>query len=268
MPVDNILKSIGYKFLSSLGEGSFSTVKLYSSQRHRCNVAIKIIDREKAPRDFVQKFMPRELSILGQVKHDHIVNMHEIIEMPGRRVGIVMEAAAKDLYQKIIEVNRIPEVQSKTLFSQIVSAVNYLHQTDIVHRDLKCENILLTAQEQVKITDFGFARRCQDPSELSRAFCGTVGYCPPEVMMRRPYDPKKYDIWSLGVTLFCMLTGQLPFDETSQFRILRLQQKPLVYPDDVAVGEPCRDFISTLLQVDPSKRPTIQEVAEHQWLKN
>ncbi|CAM4656629.1 unnamed protein product [Leuciscus chuanchicus] len=248
--------------------GSFSEVKLYSSLKHRCNVAIKIMDREKSPADFVEKFVPRELSILGQVNHDNIIKMYEIIEMPGRRVGIVMEAAAKDLYKKIVEVHRIPERQSKTMFSQMVSAINYLHQAGIVHRDLKCENVLLTAQEQIKITDFGFSRRCHDPSELVSTFCGTLTYYPPEIIMGRPYDPKKYDIWSLAVILFCMLTGQVPFNAASQSRLLILQQKPLVYPKDVAFGEPCRELFRAMLQYDPPKRPTIQEVAEHPWLKN
>uniref|UniRef100_A0A671SJC9 non-specific serine/threonine protein kinase n=1 Tax=Sinocyclocheilus anshuiensis TaxID=1608454 RepID=A0A671SJC9_9TELE len=239
MSVNDVLKGMGYKFIAEIGEGSFSQVKLATSQKHHCNVAIKIVDRVKAPKDFVQKFLPRELVILRRVNHDHIVQMHELIEVAGKRLCIVMEAAAKDLLQKIHEVNRIPEDQSKNLFSQMVSAINYLHQMDIVHRDLKCENILLTAEEQVKITDFGFAHCVQDPSELSHTFCGSAAYTPPEVIMGMPYDPK-YDVWSLG---------------------------SLVYPDGAGVQEPCRVFIRTLLQFSPSTRPTIQQVAEHPDLK-
>uniref|UniRef100_A0A8C2I5A9 non-specific serine/threonine protein kinase n=1 Tax=Cyprinus carpio TaxID=7962 RepID=A0A8C2I5A9_CYPCA len=149
----------------------------------------------------------------------------------------------------------------------MVSAINYLHKMDIVHRDLKCENILLTAEEQVKITDFGFAHCVQDPSELSRTFCGSAAYTPPEVIMGMPYDPKKYDIWSLGVILYVMVTGSMPYDETNLRRLNRLQRKSLVYPDDAGVQEPSRVFIRPLLQYNSSTRPTIQQVAEHPWLQ-
>ncbi|XP_067252987.1 testis-specific serine/threonine-protein kinase 6 [Chanodichthys erythropterus] len=267
MSINNILKGMGYKFISSLGEGSFSQVRLATSQKHHCNVAIKIVDRVKAPEDFVQKFLPREIAVLRRVNHVHIVQMYEFIEVAGKRLCIVMEAAAKDLLQKIHEVNCIPEDQSKTLFSQMVSAVNYLHQMDIVHRDLKCENILLTAEEQVKITDFGFARCIQDSSELSHTFCGSAAYTPPEVIMGTPYDPKKYDVWSLGVILYIMVTGKMPFDDTNVRRLYRLQRKPLVFSDDAGVEERCRVFIRTLLQFSPSTRPTIQQVAEHPWMQ-
>ncbi|XP_016382620.1 LOW QUALITY PROTEIN: testis-specific serine/threonine-protein kinase 6-like [Sinocyclocheilus rhinocerous] len=267
MSVNDVLKGMGYKFIAEIGEGSFSQVKLATSQKHHCNVAIKIVDRVKAPKDFVQKFLPRELVILRRVNHNHIVQMHELIEVAGKRLCIVMEAAAKDLLQKIHEVNRIPEDQSKNLFSQMVSAINYLHQMDIVHRDLKCENILLTAEEQVKVTDFGFAHCVQDPSELSHTFCGSAAYTPPEVIMGMPYDPKKYDIWSLGVILYVMVTGLMPYDDTNLRRLIRLQRKSLVYPEGAGVQEPCRVFIRTLLQFSPSTRPTIQQVAEHPWLQ-
>ncbi|XP_058617538.1 testis-specific serine/threonine-protein kinase 6 [Onychostoma macrolepis] len=267
MSVNNVLKGMGYKFIAEIGEGSFSEVKLATSQKHQCNVAIKIVDRVKAPKDFVQKFLPRELAILRRVNHEHIVQMHELIEVAGKRLCIVMEAAAKDLLQKIHEVKRLPEDQSKNLFSQMVSAINYLHQMDIIHRDLKCENILLTAEEQVKITDFGFARCVQDPSELSETFCGSAAYTPPEVIMGMPYDPKKYDIWSLGVILYVMVTGSMPYDDTNLRRLHRLQRKSLVFSDDAGVQEPCQVFIRTLLQFNPSTRPTIQQVAEHPWMQ-
>uniref|UniRef100_A0A8C1ES32 non-specific serine/threonine protein kinase n=1 Tax=Cyprinus carpio carpio TaxID=630221 RepID=A0A8C1ES32_CYPCA len=227
---------MGYKFIAEMGEGSFSQVKLATPRKHHCNVAIKIVDRVKSPKDFVQKFLPRELVILRRVNHDHIVQMYELIEVAGK--CIVMEAAAKDLLQKIHEVNRIPEDQSKNLFSQMVSAINYLHQMDIVHRP-----------------------------KNNRTFCGSAAYTPPEVIMGMPYDPKKYDIWSLGVILYVMVTGSMPYDETNLRRLNRLQRKSLVYPDDAGVQEPSRVFIRTLLQYNSSTRPTIQQVAEHPWLQ-
>lgn len=268
MSINNVLKGMGYNFLTSIGEGSFSRVKLATSQKHCCKVAIKIVDRMRGPEDFIQKFLPRELAVLRRVNHEHIIRMYECIEVAGKRLCIVMEAAEKDLLQKIHEVNRIPKDLSKTMFTQMVSAINYLHQMNIVHRDLKCENILLTANEQVKIADFGFARFVEDPSELSHTFCGSQAYTPPEVITGTPYNPKKYDVWSLGVVLYVMVTGTMPYDDTNVRRLRLLQQRPLDYPSNVAVEEPCRVFIRTLLQINPSTRPTIQQVAEHTWLQS
>ncbi|TRY81748.1 hypothetical protein DNTS_031661 [Danionella cerebrum] len=268
MSVNNALKGMGYTSMKMIGEGSFSKVKLASSQKHCCNVAIKIVDRIKAPQDFVKKFLPRELAVLKRVNHENIIQMHEFIEVAGKQLCIVMEAASKDLLQKIEEVKRIQMDQCKSMFSQMTSAVNYLHQMNIVHRDLKCENILLTSDEQVKITDFGFARFVEDPSELSRTFCGSRAYAPPEVIMGTPYEPKKFDVWSIGVVLYVMVTGTMPYDDDGSLKqLLKCQKMPLSYSDDAGVEDLCKTFIGFLLQTNPAERPTIQQVAQHPWLQ-
>ncbi|XP_076880317.1 testis-specific serine/threonine-protein kinase 6 [Brachyhypopomus gauderio] len=267
MPTDKVLTSMGYKLGVTIGEGSYSKVKLASSKKHASQVAVKIVDRKKAPTEFVVKFLPRELEILRAVKHEYIVNVHELIDVGSGRIYIVMEPATTDLLQKIQEVSRISNDQARTWFSQIVSAVSHLHQKDIVHRDLKCENVLLTADNQVKITDFGFGRFASGYPELSTTYCGSVAYSPPEVLLGVPYDPKKYDIWSLGVILYVMVTGCMPFDDSNPSKLPRIQRKALVYTDGVVVEEPCRDLISYLLRFSPSSRPSITSVSQQPWMQ-
>ncbi|XP_010869898.1 testis-specific serine/threonine-protein kinase 6 [Esox lucius] len=267
MHTDKVLRGMGYKLGVTIGEGSYSKVKLASSQKHNAEVAIKIVDRKKAPNDFVHKFLPRELTLLRGVRHDNIVHVHEFIEISNGRLYIVMEAAATDLLLKIQEVNSIPVDQAKKMFSQIVNAVNYLHQNNIVHRDMKCENVLLTRDNQVKITDFGFGRFATGYPELCSTYCGSAAYAPPEVLLGIPYDPKKSDVWSLGVILYVMVTGCMPYDDSNVSKLPRTQRKALVYSDNVTVEEPCRQFIAYLLQFSPSTRPTIQDVAEQTWLQ-
>ncbi|XP_064789260.1 testis-specific serine/threonine-protein kinase 6-like [Oncorhynchus masou masou] len=267
MYTEKVLREMGYKLGATIGEGSYSKVKLAISQKHNSEVAIKIVDRKKAPHDFVHKFLPRELTLLRGVRHNNIVHVHEFIEVCNGRLYIVMEAAATDLLQKIQEVNSIPIAQAKTMFSQIVSAVNYLNQNNIVHRDMKCENVLLTRDNQVKITDFGFGRFAKGYPELSSTYCGSAAYAPPEVLLGVPYDPKKYDVWSLGVILYVMVTGCMPYDDSNVSKLPRAQRKALVYPDDVTVEEPCQQLIAYLMQFSPSNRPTIQQVAEQSWLQ-
>uniref|UniRef100_A0A8C7DCX7 non-specific serine/threonine protein kinase n=1 Tax=Oncorhynchus kisutch TaxID=8019 RepID=A0A8C7DCX7_ONCKI len=248
MCTEKVLRGMGYKLGVTIGEGSYS------------KVAIKIVDRKKAPHDFVHKFLPRELTLLREVRHDNIVHVHEFIEVCIGQLYIVMEAATTDL-QKIQEVNSIPIGQAKTMFSQIVSAVNYLHQHNIVHRDMKCENVLLTWDNKVKITDFGFGRFAMGYPELSSTYCGSAAYAAPEVLLGVPYDPKKYDVWSLGVILYVMVTGCMPYDDSNVRKLPRAQRKASVYLDDVTVEEPCQLFIAYLLQFSPSSRPTIQQVS-------
>ena len=103
--------------------------------------------------------------------------------------------------------------------------------------------------------------------ELSSTYCGSAAYAAPEVLLGVPYDPKKYDVWSLGVILYVMVTGCMPYDDSNVRKLPRAQRKALVYLDDVTVEEPCQLFIAYLLQFCPSSRPTIQQVAEQSWLQ-
>ncbi|XP_072537305.1 testis-specific serine/threonine-protein kinase 6-like [Salminus brasiliensis] len=265
MDPDRVLQSLGYKLVGHLGEGKFGKVKLATSKRHPDQVAIKMMQRSRKMRLFSSTFLPRELAILRRVKHPHIVKVHEIFEMPGGQVYIVMEAVATDLHRKIVSHGAIPIDQAKTWFSQLVSAVVYLHQQNISHRDLKCENVLLTADNQVKLADFGFGRFSRGFPDLTREYCCTRPYAAPEVLLDLPHDPKKSDVWSLGVILYVMVTGSLPF--RNQRNLPRCQLRSVQYPSVIAADEPCRAFISYMLRFNPFSRPSVEKVAQHAWLQ-
>ncbi|XP_029922267.1 testis-specific serine/threonine-protein kinase 6 [Myripristis murdjan] len=264
MGQSNVLK--GYTFGPTIGEGAFSKVRLATAQ-NGSKVAIKIVNYKSAPQDFVKKFLPRELATLKIVRHDNIIRVHELLELRNRWVCIVMERATTDLLRKIKEVRRIPVDKSRDIFAQIVSAVTYLHQNNIAHRDLKCENVLLMKNDQVKIADFGFARTAVGFPELSETFCGSAAYTPPEVLLCTPYDPKKFDVWSTGVILFIMVTGNMPFDDTNIAQLPHIQKRPLAFPDGVELAVSCRTFISFLLNFSPFLRPSIEQVVQHSWLE-
>ncbi|XP_072547011.1 testis-specific serine/threonine-protein kinase 6-like, partial [Salminus brasiliensis] len=210
MTTNEILESLDFNVLANIGQGSFGTVKLAKSKRFEKQVAIKVLDLRLATPSFVRKFLPREIAILRRIRHPHIIQVHEIFNVPSKQVYIVMEAAVMDLQEKLQQSCYIRSSQAKKWFSQLLSAVVYLHQQDIVHRDLKCENVLLTAENQVKLTDFGFGRFSRGFPQLSETYCCTRRYAAPEVLMRKPYDPKKSDVWSLGVILYAMVTGSMP----------------------------------------------------------
>ena len=268
MSGDKLLSELGYKLGRTIGEGSYSKVKVATSKKYKGTVAIKVVDRRRAPPDFVNKFLPRELSILRGVRHPHIVHVFEFIEVCNGKLYIVMEAAATDLLQAVQRNGRIPGSQARELFSQIAGAVRYLHDHHLVHRDLKCENVLLSPYERrVKITDFGFGRQAHGYPDLSTTYCGSAAYASPEVLLGIPYDPKKYDVWSLGVVLYVMVTGCMPFDDSDIAGLPRRQKRGVLYPDGLELSERCKSLIAELLQFSPSARPSAGQVARNGWLR-
>ncbi|XP_044888973.1 testis-specific serine/threonine-protein kinase 6-like [Mauremys mutica] len=269
-PGDKVLGNLGYKLGQTLGEGSYSKVKVATSAKYKGPLAIKVVDRHRAPPDFVNKFLPRELSILRVIRHPHIVRIFEFIEVCNGKLYIVMEAASTDLLQLVQRLGRLPCVpDAREIFGQIVGAVRYLHDRNLVHRDLKCENVLLTPDSRrAKLTDFGFGKEARGYPDLSTTYCGSAAYASPEVLLGIPYDAKKYDIWSLGVVLYVMVTGCMPFDDAHILSMPRRQKKGVLYPDGLPpLPEPCKTLIAQLLQFSPASRPGVGQVAKNSWLK-
>ncbi|KAM4710562.1 testis-specific serine/threonine-protein kinase 6 [Discoglossus pictus] len=263
---DSLLRDLGYKVGSTIGEGTYSKVKVATSKKYKGKVAIKVLDRRRAPPDFVSKFLPRELAILRGIRHPHVVHVFEFIEVNNGLQFIVMELCSTDLLQLVQRSGRVAAPQARRLFGQIVSALRYLHEHHVVHRDLKCENVLLTEDHRVKLTDFGFGRKSLGPTDLCTTYCGSAAYAPPEVLLGIPYDPMKYDIWSLGVVLYVMVTGFMPFDDSNISKLPKIQQKGVVYPDSVPVEEKCCQLIKDLLHFNPPGRPDACTVSKNSWL--
>ncbi|XP_009993559.1 PREDICTED: testis-specific serine/threonine-protein kinase 6 [Chaetura pelagica] len=267
---EKLLCELGYKLGHTLGEGTFSKVKAATSKKYKGPLAIKVMDRRRASPDFLYKFLPRELSIVRKIRHPNIVRVFELIEGCDGKVCIVMEAAATDLLQLLQHLGKLPcSPKARDIFMQIVGALRYLHDRDLVHRDLKCENVLLTADgRRAKLSDFGFSKEATKCSDLSTTFCGSPAYASPELLMGIPYDAKKSDMWSLGVMLYMMVTGYMPFDDTHIRRMPQQQKKGVMYPQGLPpLPEACRALIAQLLQFSPAARPTVGQVAKHRWLK-
>uniref|UniRef100_A0A673V8Y3 non-specific serine/threonine protein kinase n=1 Tax=Suricata suricatta TaxID=37032 RepID=A0A673V8Y3_SURSU len=209
-----VLKMKGYLMGITLGEGSYGKVKSAYSERLKLNTAVKIIDRRKAPTDFLGKFLPREIEILPRLNHRSIVKTYEIFETSDGRVYIVMELAARgDLLQLVQTRGALPEDEARDKFHQLSSAIKYCHDLNVVHRDLKLENVLLDESFNIKLSDFGFSKCClRDDGgrlTLSKTFCGSAAYAAPEVLEAVPYQPKVCDIWSLGVILYVMVSPEV-----------------------------------------------------------
>ncbi|XP_069601512.1 testis-specific serine/threonine-protein kinase 1-like [Ranitomeya imitator] len=266
-----VLKRKGYTVGIILGQGSYAKVRAAFSEHLKCCVAVKVIDRNKAPPDFLQKFLPREMEIVTVMNHHSIVKTYEIFETSAGKVYIVMELGAQgDLLEFIKNRGPMPEDVARKLFHQLASAVKYCHDLDIVHRDLKCENILLDKEFNIKLSDFGFARRIDDNHKpvLSKTFCGSAAYAAPEVLQGIPYEPKVYDIWSLGVILFIMVAGSMPYDDSNIKKMLRVQKEQHInFPSSKHFSSECKDIIYRMLQPNVRQRITVDEILNHKWLQ-
>ncbi|XP_042565380.1 testis-specific serine/threonine-protein kinase 1-like [Clupea harengus] len=273
MDDSQVLKKRGYTQGISLGEGSYAKVKSSYSEHLKRNVAVKIINKQKAPKDFLVNFLPRELDIMACLNHRNIVKTYEIFEASNGKVYIVMELGVQGNLLEFIEFRgALPPEFCKKLFRQICHAITFIHDKDIVHRDIKCENLLLDKDFNLKVADFGFSRRLTysdaGAMELSKTFCGSEGYAAPEVLQGVPYDPKLYDVWSMGIVLYVMVCGSMPFDDSNVKKMIKVQKAHrLTYPRSVVISPLCKELIYRILHPDPKKRMKVVECLEHSWLQ-
>jgi len=272
---ESFLKKQGYSFSRTLGEGSYGKVKLSEltvgnvKERYAC----KIICKKKAPKDFITKFLARELDIIKKLDHDNVIRLKSVFDFESR-VFIFMEVADNgDLLSYIKRNGAQKNEEAKHLFSDLCSGIAYCHSIDVVHRDLKCENLLLSKDGKLKVADFGFARYCTDPSTgrriLSRTYCGSAAYAAPEILKGNPYNPKMYDVWSMGCVLFIIVCASMPFDDSNMRKMLRAQiEKRIHFPSRVRgqIAESCKKLILRMLEVDITKRATVDQCLRSEWL--
>lgn len=178
-----------------------------------------------------------------------------------------------DLLDFVKRNGPVIEQQSKLWFRQMASGLHYLHSKNIAHRDLKCENILLSRKFNVKLADFGFARFCVDDSGrrvLSETYCGSAAYAAPEVVSGTPYNPKLADVWSLGIILFIMLNERMPFNDENLRQLLKDQMsKKWVYRARVqdTISPLAKSIIRHILEPDITLRLTLDRVLGHEWVR-
>ncbi|THX98230.1 kinase-like protein [Aureobasidium pullulans] len=255
------LRTVGnYTVGRLIGKGSFGKVYLAS---HKLINGSKVV-LKSAKKDDAN--LAREIHHHRQFLHPHIARLYEVI-VTESLVWLVLEWCAGDeLYNHLLEHGRMEEGKVQKIFTQLVGAVSYVHSKSCVHRDLKLENILLDKHGNVKLVDFGFTREYQGSTSYLQTWCGTVCYSAPEMLKGEKYAGEKVDVWSLGIILYALLCGELPFDDDDENdtkqRILKEDPK---YPDYVPEG--AKDLMSKLLSRRPLIRPALADVLRHSWLQ-
>ncbi|XP_071368480.1 MAP/microtubule affinity-regulating kinase 3a isoform X2 [Centroberyx affinis] len=256
-----------YRLLKTIGKGNFAKVKLARHILTGREVAIKIIDKTQLNPNSLQKLF-REVRIMKILNHPNIVKLFEVIETE-RTLYLVMEyASGGEVFDYLVAHGRMKEKEARAKFRQIVSAVQYCHQKHIVHRDLKAENLLLDADMNIKIADFGFSNEFTLGNKLD-TFCGSPPYAAPELFQGKKYDGPEVDVWSLGVILYTLVSGSLPFDGQNlkelRERVLRGKYRIPFY-----MSTDCENLLKRFLVLNPAKRGTLEvrEEGENQIMKD
>ncbi|KAL3270959.1 hypothetical protein HHI36_021462 [Cryptolaemus montrouzieri] len=265
VPSEKLVRVGYYELERTIGKGNFAVVKLATHIVTRTKVAIKIIDKTALDEENLTKIF-RETAILKNLRHPHITRLYQLMET-NHTIYIVTEYAHKgEIFDHLVEKGRMPEEEAKRIFSQIVSAVSYCHSQGVVHRDLKAENLLLDHNMNIKLADFGFSNEYTEGCALS-TWCGSPPYAAPELFLGLQYDGPKVDIWSLGVVLYVLVCGYVPFDGSS-LHMLRSVVIEGKFRIPYFMSRDCEDLIRHMLVVDPEKRLTMSQIARHRWLAN
>uniref|UniRef100_A0AAZ3S8A9 non-specific serine/threonine protein kinase n=1 Tax=Oncorhynchus tshawytscha TaxID=74940 RepID=A0AAZ3S8A9_ONCTS len=244
-----------YRLLKTIGKGNFAKVKLAHIYIHTHSA-----DYLLCP---LQLF--REVRIMKLLNHPNIVKLFEVIETE-KTLYLVMEyASGGEVFDYLVAHGRMKEKEARAKFRQIVSAVQYCHQKCIVHRDLKAENLLLDSDMNIKIADFGFSNEFVMGSKLD-TFCGSPPYAAPELFQGKKYDGPEVDVWSLGVILYTLVSGSLPFDGQNlkelRERVLRGKYRIPFY-----MSTDCENLLKKFLILNPTKRGSLeQQIMKDRWM--
>lgn len=257
--------SSGYNLQADIGSGTFGQVKLATHIDTGLPVAIKVLSKQEIQQNDDFQRVAREFEILMQIDHPNIIYLYEvkssykIIEEEEYYFMVTEFCPDGDLENLIREKTRLSEEEAYEYLAQIISAVNYLHSKHIVHRDIKPENILLSGK-RIKIIDFGLSN-LYDPRARLKTPCGSPCFAPPEMVCGLEYDPTKSDIWSIGITLFYMVTGTLPFmDKELKSLYQKIVGGIVEFPE--YLSENMKTLISSMLCSNPKSRASLKTLSE------
>lgn len=281
-PAIESIKREGFNVVKVLGKGSYSIVykvsriNAISGSRSNEQAVKTIYLDDRLSNNYKTKFLPQELKTLMTIKHENIIVVYQIIQMRYNAGYLIfMEyASGGTLSDIIIKKGAQSEKVAKDLFSDIFRAMGYMHALPFAHRDMKLENILLDKSGRPKITDFSYGVYCGSENHelvLSRTFCGTTPYMPPEMLQQKSYSPLLADVWSLGVCLYIFVNAAFPFriseDPEAMVKLQLASEMNMKAKYETTLSKEIKDLIKSMLQTDSGKRITMTNVLFHPWIQ-
>ncbi|CAK9817704.1 NUAK family SNF1-like kinase 1 [Anthophora quadrimaculata] len=252
-----------FDIIKKLGQGTYGKVQLGINKETGQEVAIKTIKKCKIETEADLIRIRREIQIMSSVQHPNIIHIYEVFENREKMVLVMEYAAGGELYDYLSERKVLTEHEARRIFRQIATAVFYCHKHKICHRDLKLENILLDQVGNAKIADFGLSN-VFDEQRLLNTFCGSPLYASPEIVNGTPYHGPEVDCWSLGVLLYTLVYGAMPFDGSNFKRLVKqISQSDHFEPKKPSPASP---LIKEMLTVCPARRADIERICTHWWV--
>uniref|UniRef100_A0AC34QUY2 Protein kinase domain-containing protein n=1 Tax=Panagrolaimus sp. JU765 TaxID=591449 RepID=A0AC34QUY2_9BILA len=252
-----------FEITKKLGSGTYGKVSLAYDHKFDREVAVKLIKKSaiENKQDLVR--IRREIRIMSALNHPNIIQIFEVFENKDKIILVMEYASGGELYDYVSKNGSLPESEARRIFRQITSAVLYCHKHKVAHRDLKLENILLDVDNNAKIADFGLSNYFNEKSLLS-TFCGSPLYASPEIINGTPYRGPEVDCWSLGILLYTLVYGSMPFDGRDFNRMVRQIKRGAYYEPDTP--STASMLIRNMLRVNPERRADIDDIASHWWL--
>uniref|UniRef100_A0A8D3BPG2 Maternal embryonic leucine zipper kinase n=1 Tax=Scophthalmus maximus TaxID=52904 RepID=A0A8D3BPG2_SCOMX len=253
-----------YEVYETIGSGGFAKVKLGRHLLTGEKVAIKIMNKKDLGDD-----LPRvkvEIEAMKNLSHQHVCRLYQVIETSTQIFMVLEYCPGGELFDYIIAKDRLSEEETRVFFRQIVSAMAYVHSQGYAHRDLKPENLLIDGDHNLKLIDFGL---CAKPKgglgyELMTC-CGSPAYAAPELIQGKSYIGSEADVWSMGVLLFALLCGYLPFDDENCMALYRkITRGKYDNPRWLSPGSVL--LLNQMMQVDPKRRISVRQLLDHPWV--
>ena len=252
-----------------LGKGGFAKCYEFTNVDSKRISAAKIIAKSSLTKSRAKQKLMSEIKIHRALHHNNIVGFEHFFE-DADNVYILLEICTNQTLNDLIRRRkRLQELEVQCYVIQIIAALKYLHSHRIIHRDLKLGNLFLSSKMELKIGDFGLATKLEFEGERKRTICGTPNYIAPEILEGKQGHSFEVDVWSLGVIIYTLIIGKPPFETTDvKTTYKRIRLNNYSFPDHVTISDQARDLIQKILNNDPTKRPSLDEMLQHEFLNH
>uniref|UniRef100_A0A8C8XCN5 Maternal embryonic leucine zipper kinase n=1 Tax=Panthera leo TaxID=9689 RepID=A0A8C8XCN5_PANLE len=259
---DELLKY--YELYETVGTGGFAKVKLACHILTGEMVAIKIMDKNALGSDLPR--IKTEIEALKNLRHQHICQLYHVLETANKIFMVLEYCPGGELFDYIISQDRLSEEETRVVFRQIVSAVAYVHSQGYAHRDLKPENLLFDEYHKLKLIDFGLCAKPKGNKDYHlQTCCGSLAYAAPELIQGKSYLGSEADVWSMGILLYVLMCGFLPFDDDNVMALYKkITRGKYEVPKWLSSSSVL--LLQQMLQVDPKKRISVKNLLSHPWI--